>query len=58
MKNKMKKVDVFVANEMQKLENCSKFVYGLRLSGIDVDEVFGRVVMGVDGCGGHGYSKN
>ena len=54
----MKKVDVFVANEMQKLENCSKFVYGLRLSGIDVDEVFGRVVMGVDGCGGHGYSKN
>lgn len=42
-----------------RLDNNTQLIYWLRKeSQMDIDYIFGQVVLGTDRCGGHGYSKN
>lgn len=55
----MSKMNTLFMNLKEKADNNSRLLYELRLTNqIDLDYIFGKVVLGTDKCGGYGYSKH
>ena len=52
-------MDKIIIESAVKADNNSKLLYALRMAtNLDIDHIFGRVVLGTDKCGGQGYSKD
>lgn len=59
LQKKVRKMDELIIESAQKADNNSKLLYALRMcTNLDIDNIFGRVVLGTDRCGGQGYSKD